>query len=203
MLALVAGLSVFLGIHSWLEVQERARRLRQMDRALGIVRPPSWIQQWRLRAQRPQKIRDLPDFLELLALALSSGLPFQSALSKAVGAMPASPLREELQQTLRDISRGQPRAACLEDLGRRLGDERCRRIFKFLVHSLKQGSALDGLLREQAAVFRTERFHALERRAQTAPLRLLLPIFLFLLPAVMMILLGPLVIQVVQRGSLF
>lgn len=147
--------------------------------------------------------RDFPDFLEFLALALSSGLPFHAAFQKAATSLPASGLKSELEQSLHEMKVGKARAECLEDLGRRLADRKLQRTLALLVYSLKQGGSLDDILKEQASALRTEHFLMMERRAQTLPLRLLFPIFVFLLPAVMLILLGPMMIQIAQRGSLF
>jgi len=72
-----------------------------------------------------------------------------------------------------------------------------------IIQSLKNGSPLEGILTDQAAYFRTSRFLDLEKRAQTAPIRILFPLMLFIFPTLFIVLFGAVAMQMAQKGGAF
>lgn len=146
---------------------------------------------------------ELADFLDLMALGISSGLTMENAWR--LGTRHARPglLRNELVWVQDALFLGRPREDAFQELDRRLGQDSLHLFFSILVQSVRAGSRLQHLFHDQAAALRRARLMRLERRAQTAPLRLLLPLFLFIFPTIFLILFGPLVIRLSQGLSLF
>jgi tight adherence protein C len=178
---------------TWIEEQAQDRRLAaalEPDRVFKA-------------APSNRALRSFPDFLDLLALGLSAGLSLDGAWRMAVEALPAGPLLDELAAFQRSVDLGKSRLDALSSLSDRLDDERIKLVIALIGQSLRRGVRLQGMLSDQAHALRQRRLTDMERRAQTAGLRLLLPIFLFIMPTVFLILFAPLAIRLSQGFSLF
>ncbi len=190
-----AGCAVWFVFAQWEEA--RARRYF----AGGVENRLSRL--LRRSADRWRRFKEFPDFLELLALGLSSGFTLARAWEEALRFLSSGPLKAELLQTANDFSLGRPRADAIAALTARLDDERLSGALALLTHSLKHGTPLEGILLDQSRRLRASALMALERRAQTASLRLLFPLVFFILPTIFIILFGPLALGFMETGRLF
>jgi tight adherence protein C len=168
----------------------------------GMPRQAVWPSR-RAARDRRRGAADLPAFLELLSLCLSSGLSLLSAWSTAAGETPEGWLRNEVQRALRFLELGRPAPEALSALAQRMGDERVAMALALIAQALARGNAIESLLLNQAASLRRLRMIEAERRAQTAPLRMMLPMFLLIFPAVLLLLLAPVCLRLAQGGRLF
>jgi tight adherence protein C len=193
----ICGLVALWNYFEWLE-EHRARRHFDHSDKKSVV-----FLIWNKRRVRWQRFVAFPDFLEFLALGLSSGLNVDQAWERGVRYLPKGPLREELRQTANDFSLGRPRQEALFDLCERLEDERMSATVGLITHALKYGTAVEKLLFEQAKRHRAEVLLAMEKRAQTASLRLLFPLVFFILPTIFIVLFGPLVLGFLENGRIF
>ncbi len=155
------------------------------------------------RRDRWRNFREMPDFLELLAMAVSAGLNVERAWALAVAHLPESPLKATLQKSAGRFSEGRPREDTLRDLSVHLDDARIRPVFAIIIQAMKRGTPLERVLIDQAKSLRALALAAVERRAQTAPIRLLFPILLFLFPTLFIVIFGPILLQFAQHGQLF
>jgi len=186
--------------------------------ALFLFKRPGWIHfltagagfflPWLYAREKEKKKRWLcfrvfPDFLELFAMALSAGLPFERAWGMAADHLPDGALKNHLQLVGVEFSSGRPRDESLRRLAERLNEPRLTSIFPLLIHAMKRGTPLQTILADQAESLRTMALSAIEKRAQTASVRLLVPVVLFLFPTLFLVVLGPLVLQYAQRGQFF
>lgn len=146
------------------------------------------------------RFADLPDFLELLALALSCGHPLTAAWPVAVRYMPIGPLRKDLEAASAALRYGRPAEKCLSDLSGRIKDPRAAMALALIGQALVMGNAIEEALLGQARSLRKLRLADVERRAQMAPLRMMLPVLGLILPAVMIVLLGPIVLRIMSGG---
>ena len=77
-------------------------------------------------------------------------------------------------------------------------------VFAALVTALAQadelGVSIGAILRIQSEQIRSRRFMRAEKLANEAPVKMLFPLVAFIFPAVFLILLGPIVLQMLQRG---
>ncbi len=146
---------------------------------------------------------ELADFLDLMALGISSGLNMENAWALGTHHTRPGLLKKELVWVQDALFLGRPREEAFQELDRRLGQDSLHLFFAILVQSVRAGSRLQNLFHDQASALRRARLFRLERRAQTAPLRLLLPLFLFIFPTIFLILFGPLAIRLSQGVSLF
>lgn len=169
---------------------------------LGCAVP--FLSWWKMEKSHAQKMsHQIPDFLELLALGLSAGLGFEEAWAQVIRYLAPGPLRDEMVSIFQTFRAGRNREACILEWGDSVKDERFKTLGQLIVHGLKQGTALETILLNEAILRRQEILIALERRAQTASIRLLFPLIFFIFPALFIVILGPLLIQISMHGFLF
>lgn len=156
------------------------------------------------RAQRRRRaiVRALPFALDVIVLAVEAGANVTGALQHAVDKGAPGPLRSELDRVLRDVRTGRSRADALHALADRVDLPAVRGWVAALVAAERQGSSLGPILRAQAEQRRDERFQAAEKLAATAPVRLLLPLLLFMFPCTFVLLFFPVVVRLIQEGVL-
>lgn len=155
------------------------------------------------RRSRRRCFAELPEFFELLGLCLSSGQSLRAAWAATARNAPAGPLQAELERATRALELGQAAAEVMGALARRLGDARVAMALALVAQSLERGNPLEPVLLGQATSLRRLRMMEIERRAQTAPLRMMAPVFGLIFPAVLLLLLAPVLLKLAQGGSLF
>ena len=152
--------------------------------------------------KRQKKIQlALPFVLDLLTISIEAGLEFVQALSRIVARSQEGPIKDELRTTLQQLNMGTPRAEALEELAERVRLDEMKTLTSLLIQSHQMGSSVGPTLRAQAEVMRTRRMQAAEKLAQEAPVKMLFPIMIFILPCVFVVIIGPLVLELIKKFS--
>jgi tight adherence protein C len=133
---------------------------------------------------------ELPHFVDQLAIAIEAGMSFDAALSYLIDASDG-PLTEELKRVMTELRVGQSRKAALRSFADRVGTESTVAFANAVLASEQLGSPLAGILHAQAADFRHQRQMHAEERAQKAPVKMLFPIAIFILPVLFVLILAP------------
>jgi tight adherence protein C len=133
---------------------------------------------------------ELPHFVDQLAIAIEAGMSFDAALMYLVDAS-EGPLTEELSRIMTELRVGQSRRAALRSFDDRVGTENTTAFANAVLASDQLGSPLGNILRAQAADFRHRRQMHAEERAQKAPVKMLFPIAIFILPVLFVVILAP------------
>jgi tight adherence protein C len=142
-------------------------------------------------ARRAEQIDcDLPHFVDQLAIAIEAGMTFDAALNYLVAASDG-PLTEEMKRVLTELRVGQSRATALRSFADRVGSDEATAFANAVLASDQLGSPLAGILRAQAADLRHRRQMHAEERAQKAPVKMLFPMVLFILPVMFVVILAP------------
>ena len=179
-LVLLAGaaLDVTLGLAaaavSWFMLRRRAVRRR--------------------RQEAVEVLGQLPEAVDLFALAASAGLSVRLAV-EAVATRLDGPVGSALDRAVREMRLGVEVSEALEALTRTPAGESLRLLVRPLTDSLRYGSALGPALAAAAAVARAERRRQAEAAARRIPLRLLFPLTLCVLPAFVLLTIVPTVVQ--------
>ena len=149
-------------------------------------------------AKRQAKIqRSLPDVLDLLTVSVEAGLGFDAALVKVVDKV-SGPISEELERLLQEIRMGKPRRDAMRDLGKRTNVEELTKFITSIVQADKLGVSIGKVLRVQSDQIRERRSQRAEAEAMKAPVKMLLPLILFIFPTIFIVLLGPAIIKIVN-----
>ena len=169
--------------------------------ALGAVLPASALRD-RIARRRAATLRQLGFTLDLIALAVEGGFHLPAAIAQAVERGPSGPLRDELERALRDVKAGKRRSEALRQVAERLDLPAITSMVATLRGAERQGADLAPTLRAQAEQRRTERFLQAEKKAAEAPVKMLLPLVVFIFPGTFAILLFPVAVQLFEQGLL-
>jgi tight adherence protein C len=165
---------------------------------LALLLPPLVLR--RLEARRQERIRrSLPDALDLLVVCVEAGISLDAAILRvAKDLLIAHPeLAGELLVVSRKMNAGMTREDALRGLWDRTGVDEVRALVASLLQSEKWGSSSSRVLRVSSETLRRKRRQAAERKAATAPLKMIVPMAIFIFPALFVVILGPAVIQIV------
>jgi tight adherence protein C len=150
--------------------------------------------------ERHRKIqKSLPYVLDLLTLSVEAGLDFMSAMQRIVERGKIDALGEELVRVLREIQLGKTRRNSLRDMGERVNQKDLKSVINALVQADELGVGIGSILRIQSDQMRQRRFERAEKMANEAPVKMLFPLVAFIFPAVFLVLLGPIVLQILKQ----
>jgi tight adherence protein C len=156
---------------------------------VGVLAPQSWLK--RKVAERTSAIRmDLPDTIDLMAISVEAGQGLEGAM-QTVCAHFDSPLSEELSRTLKEMELGLARRDALQNLKRRTEVAELSNFVLVLTQADALGMPIGRVLRTQAAEMRSKRRQWAREKAAKLPVKILLPLTLFIFPAIMVVTLGP------------
>jgi tight adherence protein C len=146
-------------------------------------------------ARREQMRMDLPDVLDILAVSVEAGMSFDGALAK-LSDHTQGPLVEQFQLVLSELAIGENRSFALRKMADRLDIPELTSVVSALIQSEQLGSPLGKILRAQASEARDRRRIAAEERATKAPVKMVLPIGLFIFPSVFIVIIAPALITI-------
>ncbi len=163
---------------------------------LGYLIPDFWLYQ--LGYNRKEKTRkELPDAIDLLSISVEAGLAFDAALAQ-VAKNTEGPLAEEFFRVLQEMQIGLGRSAALRALGERTQVEELRAFVSSIVQADALGVPITNILRVQAKEMRVKRTQRAEEQAQKVPVKILFPLIFFILPALLIVIVGPAGISIVR-----
>lgn len=166
----------------------------------GMWFPRAYASQERKRREISVRA-DIPFFADLLALSTEAGLDFISAIQRIVDKAEESVLAEELGNVLKDIKLGSSRADALKGMAQRLDITEITSFVAMLVDADSTGSSISQVLKDQSVQIRLERFVRAEKAGARASQLMLFPMMLFIMPAVFLVLFGPIIVQFFYGGS--
>ncbi len=143
--------------------------------------------------------RGLPAAIDLASLCMGAGLDFPGAIKHVVKNMPdkRSPVRQELQRILQELSLGRTRKQALHGLARRVKSDAVQEFVASIVQAEEKGTPIAVVLGIQATALRGRRSVLAEEAAARAGVLLMLPM-LMIMTAIVLLLMGPLFIRMSQ-----
>lgn len=153
----------------------------------------------RLAVSRQQKILTaLPDNLDLLTVSVEAGLGFDQALLKMIEKT-KGPLTEEFKRMLQEMKIGKIRRDALREMALRSGVEELQTFAAAIIQADQLGVGIGKVLRVQSRQLRERRRLRAEEKAQKAPVKMLIPMIIFIFPCLFIILLGPGVLEMIDN----
>jgi len=165
--------------------------------ACGLLLPEVFLSM-RIKERRRDIVRALPDVLDLLTVSVEAGLGFDLALVRVTERFPGT-LAQELGRVLQEMKLGRSRRDALQDMAGRVGAEDLSNFVSSLVQADQLGVGMGNILRLQSDEMRRKRRQRAEEQAMKAPVKMLLPLVLFIFPALFVVLLGPALIQIFRH----
>jgi tight adherence protein C len=163
---------------------------------VGLLLPPAWLAR-KVRERQDAIRRDLPDTLDLLAISVEAGMAFEGALAVVCSHF-NSPLADEFARTLREMELGLPRKDAFTNLKHRTEVTELSNLVLALLQADGLGIPVGRVLKTQASEMRLRRRQWAREKAGKLPVKMLVPLVLFVFPAIMVVILGPAVPGIYQ-----
>src|SRR4030042_472864 len=166
---------------------------------VGFYLPNLWIQ-IRISSRREKIQKGLPDALDLMVVCVEAGLGLDAAINRVGEEMKFSNkvLSEEFKILNLELRAGKQRRDALRDLASRTDLEDLNSLTAMLIQTEKFGTSIGQALRVHADSMRTKRYQKAEEIAQKMPVKLIFPLFLFIFPSLLIVILGPAFISIMR-----
>lgn len=138
------------------------------------------------RARQARIARDLPDFLDVLAVSVGAGIAFRPGMRRVAEEL-AGPVGEEVLTALRQMDLGATRREALEALRDRNDSEALGVLVSGILQAEELGVPLAGALVDQAADMRRAAYQRARRQAQRAAPRVSLIVAGLIVPAAILL----------------
>jgi len=136
--------------------------------------------------------RALPDLLDMLTTTVEAGVSLNGALLSSVDAI-SGPLAEELKATMSEIRMGRSRADALMAMADRVQQPDLLTTIIAIVQAERLGGNVVAVLEEISIEARESRMMRIEELAAQLPVKMVFPMALFMLPALIVMIFGPVV----------
>lgn len=152
----------------------------------------------KIRSRQREIFESFPDAADLMLVCVEAGLGLDAALSKVADEIrrKSMALAEELHLTNLEIRAGASREKALRNLALRTGIEEISTFATMLTQADKFGTSIGDALRVFSDDLRHKRQVLAEERAAKVPTKMLFPLVLCIFPSIIMVILGPALIQV-------
>lgn len=161
---------------------------------------PNFILSKAIAARQREIFENFPDALDLMTVCMEAGLGTEAALNKVADDMghKSPTLSEELRLVNLELRAGAPRDRALRNLGIRTGVEEVEGFVGMINQADRFGTSIAQSLRVHSETVRTLRRQRAEEAAAKIPLKLLFPLIFCIFPALMLVIMGPAVIQMIR-----
>ena len=160
---------------------------------VGFFAPDLYLYQ--CAAKRAEQMRKtLADAVDLLTISVEAGLGFDAAVQQ-VARNTDGPLAEEFARVLREMQLGKGRADALRGMAERSSVEDLQAFVGAMVQADAFGIPIGEVLRVQSSEMRLKRRQYAEEKAQEVPVKIMIPLILFILPCLFVVVMGPAVLS--------
>jgi len=157
--------------------------------AAGFYLPDLLV--YNIGLKRQQDIaRALPDAMDLLTISVEAGLGFDAALSQ-VARNTDGPLAGEFMRVLQEMQIGKSRGDAFRAMAQRTSVPELKAFVSSLTQADAFGIPVANVLREQSKELRVKRRQRAEERAQKVPVKIMVPLVVFIFPVMFIVILGP------------
>jgi len=172
-----------------------------MGFAVGYIIPDFMVQRKGKRIKN-DIIKHLPDTIDLLGLCVNAGLDFMLALKWVVEKSPRTALIDELHLVMQEINVGKTRRTALSDLAQKYELPDLSTFSRTLIQSDRMGTSVAEALNILSEDMRLARFRRGEQIALKAPLKMLIPLLLFIFPVVAILVGAPIFLDFMQNNPM-
>ena len=154
---------------------------------LGL--PGVWLNVMMRRRQEMIR-KGLPDALDMLSVITSAGLSFDQAMLR-LGQIFKTPIGMEFSRVVSEIEIGVSRKQALRNMQERVDISELSSFVSIILQSETLGMSIADVLHGQAEQMRIYRQYRAKEIAQKLPAKMMIPLVLFIFPALLAIILGP------------
>jgi tight adherence protein C len=166
---------------------------------LGAIIPSIYVRR-RARIRQMAIARQLSDILDLLVVCVEAGLGLHEAIKVVAteSERQGQEIGRELSLVASEISAGATLGQALRNLADRTAVEDIRPLAATLIQSEQLGGQIAPALHASSDALRMRRRLRAEEAAQKTTIKILFPLVLFILPAMLMVIVGPAIIEILR-----
>jgi tight adherence protein C len=163
--------------------------------------PVTWLK-GRARTRQAEILRGLPDALDMLSVCATAGLGFDQSLQR-ISQYWDTELGRELLRATYEMEMGLSRTEALRHMSARLDVDDLTRFIATIVQAERIGMSYAAVLHSQAEQMRVLRQLRARELANKLPGKIIIPVALFIFPAMLIVLLGPAIPTIISLFSTF
>jgi len=197
-LFLIIGFPItFLGVRAFLE-ETWPLSIIPIISIVGFYYPDFWVK-GKIQQRQKEIISNMPFCVDMLALSVEAGLDFIAAMAKVNEKANPNALTEEFEIVIKEIKIGASRAEALRNLAWRVDLIQISSFSATLVAADSVGASIGPILKALSLEVRQKRSSEIEKAGATAATKILFPMMFLIVPAVMIIVAAPLILEWVGR----
>lgn len=165
---------------------------------IGIINIlPKYYLKHKITERQKEIERTLPDVLDLLTVSIEAGLSFDGAVSKLVEKM-SGVLVQEFSIVLKEMRVGVAKKDAFRSLVERVPAPSLVTFVGAIVQADQLGVSVGNVLRIQSSQARQKRRQKTQENAMKAPVKMLIPMIIFIMPTIFIVILGPVLIKIIE-----
>jgi tight adherence protein C len=196
---LFAGVA-FLALRTMSHLQGMTLLMWLMISALIGCYLPNLVLYLKTRSRKREIFENFPDAADLMLVCIEAGLGLDASLTRVADEIriKSVALAEELQLTNLEVRAGGLREKALHNLALRTGIEEISVFATMLTQADRFGTSIGESMRVFSDDLRHKRQMRAEELAAKVPTKMLFPVVIFIFPSIIMVILGPAIIQVIR-----
>lgn len=155
----------------------------------------------KIRRRQEDVLKALPDALDLLTICVEAGLGFDAAMSKVADKWD-NELSLAFRRTVQEMQLGKLRREALRDMANSLDVSDVTSFVAAIIQADQLGVSMAKVMRIQSEQMRMKRRQRAEEKARQAPVKIMIPLVFFIFPTILIVLLGPAMLQIRDSGAL-
>lgn len=166
---------------------------------IGVLGPSLYLSSKTKKHQEAIKLQ-LADTLDLMSVCMEAGLSFDASLVKISERMDG-PLIDEFVTVFKQIQLGKNRNDALKELGNATNVPELKTFVSAVIQANQLGIPITNVLAAQSEQLRISKREEIKEKAAKVPTKMTMPTVLLILPAIICIIMGPVIIQVKDQFS--
>ena len=168
---------------------------------IGLLYPIMYID--KQAEQRMDEImHHLPFVIDLISSSMNAGLDFGAAVRYLLATGDDNVLHKEFALFLQEVELGKNRTEALRDMQKRINVTEFSRFVSAIAHGMDSGSSIIDIMRIQAEEMRRVKYARAEQQAAKAPIKMIIPMALFVFPSMFVIIFVPIFLRIKDSGIL-
>ena len=166
----------------------------------GLYLPPAWLSR-RIASRQRAIAEGFPDALDMMVVCVEAGLGLDAAFNRVGAELTRShpALATQLALVSLELRAGKSRSDALRNLADRIGLDEVNSFVTLMIQSDSLGTSIAQTLTVHADEMRNKRMMRAEELAHKLPVKLTVPLVIFILPCMITVILLPGIIGIIRK----
>ncbi|WP_347552759.1 type II secretion system F family protein [Pseudalkalibacillus hwajinpoensis] len=152
------------------------------------------------KTQRVKVInKEMSVFFDMVSLLLEAGVGLEGSISNVCARKPG-PLADEFSQALDEMKRGKSRREAFYSLKKRVPSDHFQSVMMSIIQADHHGIGMAKVIKNITTRICKQRRELSREQAMKAPVKMLIPMILFIFPPLFIIIIGPMVVKLIVDG---